>query len=113
MGRRLKFGVKTKWVSVRVPESKVKIARILVREFVEILFIHLQRSGNQVLEIFFHRIRKMLKPQNSLKFRSFNHFTTHKDEKKEFQSFKRKQRKILGTHKIHIVAKLNIELLLL
>lgn len=86
MGRRLKFGEKTKWVSVRVPESKVKIARILVREFVEILFIHLQRSENHVLEKFFHRIQKMLKPQNNLKFRSFNHFATNKDEKKEFQN---------------------------
>ena len=82
MGRRLKFGEKTKWVSVRVPESKVKIARILVREFVEILFIHLQRSGKHILENLFHRILKMVKSQNNLKFRSFNHFTTHKDEKK-------------------------------
>ncbi len=39
MGRKLKFGEKTKWVSVRVPESKAQIIRPLIREFVEILFL--------------------------------------------------------------------------
>ena len=76
MGRKLKFGEKTKWVSVRVPESKVKIARVLVREFVEILFIHLRGSGYQILERFMRKIFKRLGMKNELnettmKFRSF------------------------------------------
>jgi hypothetical protein len=85
MGRKLKFGEKTKWVSVRVPESKVKIARVLVREFVEILFIHLRGSGWNVLETFMLKIWKLFRPKGYVKFRSFREFATHADEKEKVQ----------------------------
>ena len=48
-------------------------------EFVEILFMHLQRSGNQVLEKFIRRIFNLLGErdqlnENNTNFRSFREF---------------------------------------
>jgi len=52
MGRKKKFGEKTKWVSVRVPESKVLIIRPLIREFVEILYLpSIKSSKNNLLDL--------------------------------------------------------------
>ncbi|MFX1575289.1 MAG: hypothetical protein ACFFB0_21345 [Promethearchaeota archaeon] len=56
MGRRLKYGEKTKWVSVRVPESKVQLLRGLVREFIEILFLHSIIPKKKLLERFVVKI---------------------------------------------------------
>ncbi len=56
MGRRLKYGEKTKWVSVRVPENKVKILRALIREFVEILFIPSGIPKRRLLDIFVAKV---------------------------------------------------------
>ena len=60
MGRRLKYGEKTKWVSVRVPESKVKMLRMLIREFVEILFIPSVIPKRRLLEIFVVKVLNRL-----------------------------------------------------
>ena len=85
MGRKLKFGVKTKWVSVRVPEDKEKLARRLIREFVEIMFIEVPKSGWNVLEKFMLKIWKLFRPKGYVKFRSFRDFATHADEKEKVQ----------------------------
>ena len=57
MGRKLKFGEKTKWVSVRVPESKAQIIRPLIREFVEILFLSSVKPKRILLEKFIEKLK--------------------------------------------------------
>lgn len=66
MGRRLKYGEKTKWVSVRVPESKVQLLRGLIREFIEILFLPSIIPKKKLLENFVVKVlRKLGKNEES------------------------------------------------
>ena len=86
MGRKLKFGEKTKWVSVRVPESKVQIIRPLIREFVEILFlpsikpkkILLTRFIEKVLLVVFKKHRIITRNGQFREFQEF--FNKHREK---------------------------------
>ena len=81
MGRRLKYGEKTKWVSVRVPESKVKMLRMLIREFVEILFIPSLIPKRRLLEIFVAEVLNKLGKNNEIKTKN-RHFSELNELKK-------------------------------
>ena len=67
MGRRLKYGEKTKWVSVRVPESKVKLVRGFIREFVEILFLPSIIPKKKLLESFVIKVLRKLGKNKEIK----------------------------------------------
>ena len=56
MGRKLKYGEKTKWVSVRVPESKTQMLRPLIREFVELLFLPNLQPKRRLLVLFIEKV---------------------------------------------------------
>lgn len=79
MGRKLKFGEKTQWVSVRVPESKIKLIRPLIREFVEILFLPSVKPKRILLTRFIERVllvvlKKQRVNARSGQFREFQEF---------------------------------------
>lgn len=76
MGRKLKYGEKTKWASVRVPESKAQMIRPLIREFVEILFLPSIKTKRKLLEAFVEKVLTLFvkNHESEIKNRQFKSF---------------------------------------
>lgn len=69
---KLKSGKITKLVSVRVPENKAKIAKKLIKEFVEIIFVSFLKSKKNLLEKVVKKVLKDL--ENNHLINSIIHF---------------------------------------
>jgi hypothetical protein len=76
MGKKLKYGERTKWVSVRVPESKAQLIRPLIREFVEILFLPSIKPKRVLLIGFIEKVLlvALKKPRINNRNRHFREF---------------------------------------